>query len=196
MVLQMCVCVFVCGSSVHDKLVQFQACRGAWLIFVSLVLLLWPFLTSTTSSASFLVSPQIWIGTRASVRSPSDSAEIITVQPSPQARCYISPLIRLLRGVVDQLRSLYPDHSTTATPLFGDMINKRRGWGRNNTLICFWVLFVPFSSLLAPRLCCCPWGGSWSWHRREYGNLRCCDDLVQLISWKNKFPCTVLKLHL
>lgn len=91
----------------------------------------------------------------AAVCSPSDSAEIITVQPSPLARCYISPLIRLLRGVVDQLRSLYPDHSTTATPPFGDMINKSRGLRCNNTVICYRVLFVSFSSLPAPRLCLC-----------------------------------------
>lgn len=108
-----------------------------------------------SSSSSFLVSPQIWIGMGAAVCSPSDSAEIITVQPSPLARCYISPLIRLLRGVVDQLRSLYPDHSTTATPPFGDMINKSRGLRCNNTVICYRVLFVSFSSLPAHLLRLC-----------------------------------------
>lgn len=145
------VCVCVCGSPVHDKLVQFQACRGGRLIFVSLaLLLLWPFFLLLLL---LLVSPQIWIGKGATVCSPSDSVEIITVQPSPLACCYISPLIRLLRGVVDQLRSLYPDHSTTATPPFGDMINKRWVLRRNNTVICYQVLFVSFSSLPAPRLC-------------------------------------------
>lgn len=142
----------MCGSPVHDKLVQFQACRGGWLIFVSvaLLLLLRPFLPPSPPLFSF---PSDLNRRGAAVCSPSDSAEIITVQPSPLARCYISPLIRLLRGVVDQLRSLYPDHSTTATPPFGDMINKSRGLRCNNTVICYRVLFVSFSSLAAPRLC-------------------------------------------
>lgn len=143
-------CVCVCGSPVHDKLVQFQACRGGRLIFVSCRCCGPSFLL-----LHFLVSPQIWIGRGAAVCSPSDSAEIITVQPSPFARRYISPLIRLLRGVVDQLRSLYPDHSTTATPPFGDMINKSWGLRCNNTVICYRVLFVSFSSLPATRLCLC-----------------------------------------
>lgn len=124
------------------------------------------------------------------VRSPSDSAEIITVQPPPPARCYISPLIRLLRGVVDQLRSLYPDHSTTATPPFGDMINKSWGLHCNNTVICSWVLFVSLSPLPAPRLCLCRTEEKVQQHRR----MRRPGDLVSLMSWNNKYLCMFLKI--
>lgn len=131
----------------------------------------------------FLVSPQIWIGRGAAVRSPSDSAEIITVLPSPLARCYISPLIRLLRGVVDQLRSLYPDHSTTATPPFGDMINKSRGLRCNNTVICYRVLFVSFPSLPAPRVCLCLQRKEEKVKGADGDNMETCGRLVIYCNW-------------
>lgn len=122
-------CVWASTSSVHDKLVQFQACCEGVLIFVSRCCSCPP-----PSSTTFLFRSPSDLNRRGSaVRSPSDSAEIITVQPSS----YISPVIRRLRGVVDQVRSRNPAPSTTATAAFGDMINKSQRLCYNNSVICF-----------------------------------------------------------
>lgn len=100
------------GGAVHDKLLQFQACCAARLICWSCF---GPFVFFFSFPSDLNLQEGLGPLVPWQRRSDHRAASLLVALG----------LLSAAQPVVDQLRSLYPDHSTTATPLFGDMINKK-----------------------------------------------------------------------